>query len=166
METVYFKDTPCHTNGNMPQVGTQAPAFTLITPALEKVTEKTYAGKRVVLNIFPSIDTEVCATSVRKFNTEAATLNDTVVLAVSMDLPFAAGRFCTTHGIKNVIPASAFQETDFADNYGVKLIDGPLKGLLARSVIIIDKDGKIIYRELVEEITHEPDCRAALSVLK
>lgn len=166
METVYFKGTPCHTNGNLPQVGTTAPAFTLITPTLEKVTEKTYAGKRVVLNIFPSLDTEVCAMSVRKFNSEAAALKDTVVLAVSMDLPFAAARFCSANNIENVTPASAFQETDFAENYGVKLIDGPLKGLLARSVVIIDKDGKIIYRELVDEITHEPDYHAALSVLK
>lgn len=150
----------------MPAVGTQAPAFTLVTPGLAEITEKTYAGKRVVLNIFPSIDTDVCATSVRRFNKEAASLPDTVVLAVSMDLPFAAGRFCTANSIENVTPASAFREEDFTRNYGLKMADGPLKGLLARAVIIIDRDGKIIYRELVDEITHEPDYAAALSVLR
>lgn len=166
METVYFKGQECHTNGTMPMVGDKAPAFTLITPGLAEITEKTYAGKRVILNIFPSIDTDVCATSVRRFNREAASLPDTVVLAVSVDLPFAAGRFCTANGIENVTPASAFREQDFIDNYGVKLIDGPLKGLLARAVIIIDKDGTIRYRELVDDITHEPDYAAAISVLQ
>lgn len=166
METVFFKGTECHTTGDMPAVGTQAPAFTLITPGLAEITEKTYAGKRVVLNIFPSIDTEVCATSVRRFNKEAASLPDTVVLAVSMDLPFAAGRFCTANNIENVTPASAFREENFEQNYGLKMADGPLKGLLARAVIIIDRDGKIIYRELVDDITHEPDYAAALSVLR
>lgn len=166
METVFFKGEACHTNGNLPLVGTPAPAFKLVTPQLTEVTEKTYAGKKVVLNIFPSLDTEVCAMSVRKFNEEAAKLPDTVVLAVSVDLPFAAARFCSANGIKNVHPASAFRETEFTDNYGVKLIDGPLKGLLARAVIIIDKNGEIRYRELVEEITHEPDYAAALRVLK
>lgn len=166
METVFFKGTECHTTGDMPAVGTQAPAFTLITPGLAEITEKTYAGKRVVLNIFPSIDTEVCATSVRRFNKETASLPDTVVLAVSMDLPFAAGRFCTANNIENVTPASAFREENFEHNYGLKMADGPLKGLLARAVIIIDRDGKIIYRELVDDITHEPDYAAALSVLR
>ena len=108
----------------------------------------------------------MCATSVRRFNKEAASLPDTVVLAVSMDLPFAAGRFCTANSIENVTPASAFREEDFTRNYGLKMADGPLKGLLARAVIIIDRDGKIIYRELVDEITHEPDYAAALSVLR
>ena len=166
METVFFKGVECHTNGTLPDVGQMAPKFTLITPGLAEITEETYRGKRVVLNIFPSIDTEVCAMSVRRFNSEAASLPDTVVLAVSVDLPFAAGRFCSANGIKNVIPASAFREKDFEDGYGVKLIDGPLKGLLARAVIIIDRDGRIMYRELVDEITHEPDYEAALSVLR
>lgn len=166
METVFFKGEECHTNGMLPDVGTKAPAFKLVTPALTEVTEKTYSGKKVVLNIFPSLDTEVCAMSVRRFNEEAARLPETVVLAVSVDLPFAAARFCSANGIKNVQPASAFRETEFIDNYGVKLIDGPLKGLLARAVVIIDKDGKICYRELVEDITHEPDYAAALRVLR
>ncbi len=166
MSTVYFKDTPCHTNGTLPAVGTSAPPFTLVTPGLAEITETTYAGKRVVLNIFPSLDTDVCAASVRRFNKEAASLSDTVVIAVSEDLPFAAARFCTANGIDNVTPASAFREKDFEHNYGVLLMDGPLKGLLARAVVIIDRDGKIIYRELVEQITHEPDYAAALSVLR
>lgn len=166
METVYFKGTECHTGGTLPAVGRMAPKFTLITPGLAEITPETYRGKRVVLNIFPSIDTEVCAMSVRRFNKEAASLPDTVVLAVSVDLPFAAGRFCTANDIENVTPASAFRETDFEEGYGVKLVDGPLKGLLARAVVIIDRDGRIIYRELVDEITHEPDYNAALSVLR
>lgn len=166
MSTVYFKDTLCHTNGTLPSVGEQAPSFTLITPGLAEITENTYSGKRVVLNIFPSLDTDVCAASVRRFNKEAAGLDDTVVLAVSVDLPFAAARFCSANGIDNVTPASAFREEDFQRNYGVRLIDGPLKGLLARAVVIIDRDGKIMYRELVGQITDEPDYTAALSVLR
>ena len=166
METVYFKGTECHTAGNLPAVGTEAPDFTLVTPTLDEVSKESLKGKRIVLNIFPSLDTEVCAMSVRRFNDEASKLDNTVVLAVSMDLPFAAGRFCTANGIKNVIPASAYRRGEFVKNYGVELIDGPLKGLLARAVIIIDSDGKVKYRELVNEITNEPDYKAALSVLK
>lgn len=166
MATVYFKDTQCNTAGNLPSVGTTAPSFTLVTPGLAEITETTYAGKRVVLNIFPSLDTDVCAASVRRFNKEAASLKDTVVLAVSVDLPFAAARFCSANGIENVTPASAFREEDFQRNYGVRLIDGPLKGLLARAVVIIDRDGRIIYRELVNQITDEPDYASALSVLR
>lgn len=166
METVYFKDIMCHTNGTLPPVGSEAPAFTLVTSALAEITEKTYAGKRVVLNIFPSLDTEVCATSVRRFNREASAMHDTVVLAVSMDLPFAAARFCTANGIENVIPASAFRGKDFVHNYGVELVDGPLEGLLARAVIIIDRDGMIIYHELVDEITREPNYEAVINALK
>lgn len=166
METIYFQGTECHTAGNLPAAWSEAPRFTLVTPTLEEVTNDTFKGKRVVLNIFPSLDTEVCAMSVRHFNKAASELDNTVVLAVSMDLPFAAGRFCTAHDIKNVIPASAFRHPEFIKNYGVEIIDGPLKGLLARAVIIIDEEGKISYRELVSEITHEPDYAAALRSLK
>lgn len=166
METIYFNGTECHTAGNIPAAWSEAPRFTLVTPTLEEVTNDTYKGKRIVLNIFPSLDTEVCAMSVRHFNQAAAELDNTVVLAVSMDLPFAAGRFCTTHEIKNVTPASAFRHPEFIKNYGLEIIDGPLKGLLARAVIIIDEEGKISYRELVNEITHEPDYAAALKSLK
>lgn len=166
METVYFKGNACHTYGEVPAVGTKAPDFTLVTPELKEVHLGDYAGQKLVLNIFPSLDTAVCAMSVRKFNQKAASHPDTTVLCVSMDLPFAAQRFCSAEGIKDVVPASAFRSPEFVKNYGVELVDGPLKGLLARAVLIVDKDGKIIYRELVDEITHEPDYDAALKMLK
>lgn len=166
METIYFAGNECHTAGLVPAVGTKAPDFKLVTPALADVSLESYPGKLIVLNIFPSIDTDVCATSVRKFNEKASRLDDVVVLGVSMDLPFAAGRFCSLNDIKDVTPASAFRDPAFARDYGVEIVDGPLKGLLARAVIIIDRDGIIRYRELVNEITHEPDYGAALDMLK
>ncbi|THG46613.1 MULTISPECIES: thiol peroxidase [Muribaculum] len=166
METIYFKGTPCHTYGNLPAVGEKAPCFTLVTPELKEIHCNDFPGKYIVLNIFPSLDTAVCAMSVRKFNEKAAKHPDTVVLCVSMDLPFAAQRFCSAEGIKDVIPASAFRSPVFVQKYGVQLVDGPLSGLLARAVLIIDKDMNIIYRELVDEITHEPDYDAALKMLK
>ena len=166
METVYFKGTPCHTYGNVPQVGEKAPCFTFVTPELKEIHLSDYAGKRVVLNVFPSLDTPVCAASVRRFNKEASDLDNTVVLCVSMDLPFAAGRFCELEGLKDVIPAPAFRSPMFAEKYGLKLVDGPLAGLLARAVIVIDGDRNVIYRELVDEITNEPKYAEALDVLK
>lgn len=117
METVYFKGTPCHTFGNIPTVGTKAPDFTLVNPELKELRSANYLGKRVVLNIFPSLDTPVCAASIRRFNKEASSLDNTVVLCVSMDLPFAAGRFCTTEGLDYVTPASAFRSPEFSKNY-------------------------------------------------
>ena len=146
--------------------GSDAPCFHLTGMNLGRVQCSDFKDKRVVLNIFPSLDTEVCARSVRKFNEEAASLSDTVVICVSMDLPFAMQRFCTANGIENVITASAFRSPLFGQKFGVQLVDGPLAGLLARAVIIIDRDRKIAYRELVQEITNEPDYKAALSVLK
>lgn len=166
METVYLQGNPCHTYGSLPETGTTAPCFTLTGADLGEVSCQQYPGKRIVLNIFPSLDTEVCARSVRRFNEEAAKLEDTVVICVSMDLPFAMHRFCTAEGIKDVVVASAFRSPMFGQKYGVQLCDGPLAGLLARSVIIIDKDRKIAYRQLVEEITNEPDYEAALRVLE
>lgn len=166
METVYFLKNACHTYGDVPAVGTKAPDFKLTTPELKEVTLDDYKGKTVVLNVFPSLDTPVCAASVRRFNKEAAELKDTVVLCVSEDLPFAAGRFCTAEGLTDVTPASAFRDPKFAQDYGLLIVDGPLKGLLARAVLIIAPDGKIEYRDLVSEITHEPDYAAALKVLK
>lgn len=166
METVHFQDLPCHTYGLMPNVGEKAPDFTLAGTDLSEITLKEFEGKRVVLNIFPSLDTEVCARSVRRFNEEAGKLADTVVLCVSMDLPFAMGRFCTVNDIKNVIPASAFRSPMFGQKYGVELVDGSLKGLLTRAVIIIGADGRIIFRDLVAQITDEPDYNAALKVLE
>lgn len=166
METVYFKGQPCHTYGTIPQVGTPAPCFHLTGRSLDQVQCLDFKDKNVVLNIFPSLDTEICARSVRRFNEEAAKMKDTVVICVSMDLPFAMNRFCTTEGIENVTVASAFRSPLFAQKFGVQLVDGPLAGLLARAVIIIDRDRNIAYRELVDEITHEPDYEAALSVLR
>lgn len=166
METVYFKGTPVHTSGMVPAVGSPAPDFELISPELMEIGMSNYPGKNIILNVFPSLDTAVCAMSVRKFNEKAASKPDTVVLCVSMDLPFAAARFCSAEGIKNVTAASAFRSPKFAEDYGLMMVDGPLKGLLARAVLIIDKNRKIIYRELVDEITHEPDYEAALKMVK
>lgn len=166
METVYFKGVPCHTYGNVPNVGDKAACYNFVTPELKEISCNDFKGKRVVLNVFPSLDTPVCAASVRRFNQEASSLENTVVLCVSMDLPFAAARFCTAEGLHDVIPASAFRSTMFAEKYGLELVDGPLAGLLARAVIVLDGDRKVIYRELVSEITNEPDYEAALSVLK
>lgn len=165
METVYFSGNECHTYGTVPAVGTKAPDFSLVDVDLQKLSLESFPGKKIVLNIFPSLDTPVCAMGVRKFNEEAAKKDDVAVVCVSMDLPFAAKRFCTLEGINNVYPASAFRSPEFAKDYGVELIDGPLKGLLARAVIILDENHNVIYRELVDEITHEPDYKAALSML-
>lgn len=165
METVYFKEQPCHTYGTLPQVGSHAPEFTLTGANLGHISSEDYKGQYVVLNIFPSLDTPVCATSVRRFNEEASKLKNTVVICVSEDLPFAMSRFCTIEGLKNVIPASAFRSPQFGEKYGVQLVDGPLAGLLTRSVIVIAPDGKVIYRELVPEITSEPDYEAAIRTI-
>lgn len=166
METVYFKGIPCHTGGTLPKVGEKAPCFTLVTPELKDISDEDLRGKRVVLNVFPSLDTPVCAASVRRFNQEAASLENTVVLCVSEDLPFAAGRFCEAEGIKNVTPASAFRSPMFAENYGLQMVDGPLAGLLARAVIVINGDREVEYVDLVEEITNEPKYDEALEILR
>ena len=157
METVFFKGTPCHTCGTLPGVGETAPCFHLAGPDLSQLICSDFAGKRVVLNVFPSLDTEVCARSVRRFN-EAAKLDDVTVICVSMDLPFAMGRFCAVEGIKNVLFGSAFRSPLFGQKYGLLLVDGPLAGLLTRAVIIMDENRR--------EITDEPDYKAALKVLK
>ena len=166
METIYFKGIECHTYGEVPEVGEKAPCFNLVTPELKEIHCEEYRGKRVVLNVFPSLDTPVSAASVRRFNEEAAKLDNTVVLCVSMDLPFAMSRFCTTEGIGNVVVASAFRSPDFRKNYGLEMTDGPLAGLLARAVIIIDEKGEVVYSDLVSEITNEPDYKGAFFVLE
>jgi len=152
--------------GELPAVGSVASDFTLVKGDLSEVSLKDFKGKKVLLNIFPSIDTGVCAASVRQFNKDAAGLENTVVLGVSVDLPFAAGRFCAAEGIENVVTVSAFRSPEFAANYGVLMVDGPLKGLLARSVVVVDADGKVAYTELVPEVTQEPNYNAALAALK
>lgn len=166
METIYFKGQPCHTYGEIPRPGEKAPCFTLVRPDLVEVHCADYEGKRVVLNIFPSLDTPVCAASVRRFNMEASKLENTEVLCVSMDLPFAAGRFCSAEGIDKVTVASAFRSPLFAQKYGLQIVDGPLAGLLARAVIVLDEERNVIYSDLVEEITHEPHYEEAIEVLK
>lgn len=166
METIYFKGKPCHTYGKVPAVGEEAPCYHLTGLELNDVQCTNYKGCRVVLNIFPSLDTDVCARSVRRFNEEAAKFTDTTVICVSMDLPFAMSRFCTIEGIKNVTFASAFRSPLFGRNFGVQLCDGPLAGLLARAVMILDKDRKVEYCRLVNEITEEPDYDAVLRVLR
>ena len=166
MTTITLKGNEIHLNGTLPQVGTKAPTFKGVKSDLSELSLEELKGKRVVLNIFPSLDTAVCAASVRKFNVAAASLPNTEVLAISKELPFAQGRFCTTEGIDKVTPLSMFRCSCFEDAYGVLMTNGPLKGLLARCVIIIDEEGTVIYTELVPEITSEPNYKAALAVLQ
>jgi thiol peroxidase len=166
MAQVTLKGTPLHTAGELPAKGTQAPPFALTRPDLSEATQADFQGQRVVLNIFPSIDTPTCATSVRTFNARASQASNTVVLCVSADLPFAAKRFCTTEGLDKVIPASTFRSPEFGRAYGVTLTDGPLRGLLARAVVVLDGQGKVLHTELVGEIANEPDYDAALAALK
>ena len=153
-------------DGTFPKVGDTAPDFTLVNGELKDISLSDFKGKRVLLNIFPSLDTKTCAMSVREFNEKAADMKNTVVLAISKDLPFAQFRFCSTEGIKNLIPLSAFRNESFGKDYGVAIKDSPMAGLLARAVIIIDENGKIIYTELVPELRHEPNYKAALAALK
>lgn len=166
MQTVYFKGQPCHTYGTLPAIGEKADCYNLVSSTLADVQCMDFVGKRVVLNIFPSLDTPVCAMSVRRFNKEAAGLANTVVICVSLDLPFAQQRFCAANDIANVVVTSAFRSPTFAQKYGVLLIDGPLAGLLARAVVILDEHRNVIYRQLVKEITDEPDYDSALAALK
>lgn len=164
MASVTFKGTPAKTVGELPAVGAAAPAFTLVGRTLEDVSLDAYAGKKKVLNIVPSLDTGVCATSTRTFNQKAAGRSDTVVLVISKDLPFAQKRFCEAEGINNVVSLSAFRAS-FAKDWGVELLESPLKGLLARSVVVLDENNKVLYTQLVPEITTEPDYDKALAAL-
>jgi thiol peroxidase len=150
-----------NTNGNLPEVGTQAPNFNLVDGRLNEVTLNTYTGKKKILNIVPSLDTPVCAASARTFNEKVARFENTVILMVSADLPFAQSRFCESEGLKHVIPVSTFRSS-FANDYGVQIMDSMLKGLTARAVVIIDEKDEIIYTELVTEVTNEPNYEAAL----
>lgn len=164
MATTAFKGTPVHTVGELPAQGSVAPSFELVGTDLTPVTDTSVEG-RLVLNIFPSIDTGVCATSVRTFNGKAAGLDGVTVLCVSHDLPFAQGRFCGAEGIEDVVVASAFRSS-FGKDYGVTMTDGPLEGLLARSVVVLDADRTVRYVQLVDEITTEPDYDAALAAAR
>ena len=167
MAKTAFAGSPVTLQGNFVEKGAKAPAFSLVKGDLSSLTLDELRGKNVLLNIFPSMDTGVCATSVRKFNKLAAGIDGTVVLAVSKDLPFAQGRFCSAEGIENVVPVSDYRYTStFGADYGVLMTDGPLAGLLARAVVVIDPDGIVKYTELVPEITTEPDYESALNALK
>ncbi len=164
MATVTFQGNPLETVGELPAVGSQAPDFSLVKADLSPVSLSDLAGKRVILNIFPSIDTGVCATSVRTFNEKAASLDNTVVICVSADLPFAAGRFCGAEGIENVITGSTYRSS-FGEDYGVTFTSEPFTSLLSRSVVVIDTDGKVAYTEQVAETVDEPNYDAALAAL-
>jgi thioredoxin-dependent peroxiredoxin len=166
MAEVTLKGNPIHTNGDLPAVGAKAPDFKLTGGDLKDVTLADYRGKKKVLNIVPSLDTNVCATSTRKFNQQASSLPNTVVLVVSADLPFASKRFCTTEGLANVVPLSLMRDKKFAVDYGVLLQDGPLQGVTARAVVVLDENDKVIHRQLVPEIGQEPDYDAAIAAVK
>ena len=165
MATITLHGNPFNTCGELPASGQAAPDFTLTNTDLAECGQADYTGNTIVLNIFPSIDTPVCATAARQFNEKAAALQDTVVLCVSQDLPFALGRFCGAEGLENVTALSAFRHPEFGKNYGATIVDGPLAGLLARAVVVIGKDGKVAYTELVPEIAQEPDYDAALKAI-
>jgi thioredoxin-dependent peroxiredoxin len=165
MATVTLKGNPVNTSGDLPSAGTAAPDFKLTRTDLSHATLGEFRGQKVVLNIFPSVDTGTCSASVRRFNSELADLENTVVLCVSRDLPFAHARFCEAEGIENVIPLSDFSDRSFGQSYGVEITNGPLAGLLARAVVIIDEKGAVTYNQLVDEITEAPDYNSALAAI-
>lgn len=164
MANIHFQGKPLHTSGDLPALGETAPDFELVNQQMETIRLSTFTGKRKVLNIVPSLDTPICAASSRKFNQKATHLVNTVVLVISADLPFAQCRFCETEDLNDIIALSCFR-SGFADDYGVKLIDSPLAGLTARAVLVIDENDKVIYRELVAELTEEPNYDNLLAVL-
>jgi len=163
--TTHLRGNPVHTNASLPAPRSSAPAFTLVKDDLSEVDNQALKGRRVVLNIFPSIDTPTCQKSVRRFNELAAAMNNTVVLCVSADLPFAQKRFCGAEGITNVQNASSFR-TNFGKVFGVSMVDGPLRGLLARAVVVLDESGMVTHTQLVNEIADEPNYDAALAALR
>ena len=165
MAKVKFSGETVETIGKLPEVSSKAPDFCLTKGDLSDAKLSDYKGKRVVLNIFPSIDTGVCAQSVRTFNKKASTLDNTVVLCISADLPFAQGRFCGAEGLENVVTLSTFKSPDFGKDYGCLLVSGALKGLMSRCVVVLDEEGKVLYTEQVEEITHEPNYDQAIAAL-
>jgi thiol peroxidase len=166
MATVTLKGNPIHTNGDLPAAGAPAPDFKLTGTDLKDVSLADYKGKKKILNIVPSLDTPTCATSTRKFNESGGKLPNTVVLVISADLPFAMKRFCTTEGLSNVVSLSMIRGKGFAKTYGVLIEDGPLAGLSAGAVVVVDENDKVVYRELVPEIGQEPNYDAALAAAK
>jgi thiol peroxidase len=166
MAKITLKGNPINTSGHLPSKSSKAPDFILVKSDLGNLSLSELKGKKLILNIFPSLDTSVCATSVRKFNQLAAGKTNTVVLAISKDLPFAHKRFCTTEGITNVVTLSGFRDTIFGKSYGIDIIDGPFAGLYARSIVVVDEKGIVTYTQLVPEIVEEPDYDAALEAFK
>jgi thioredoxin-dependent peroxiredoxin len=166
MAQITLKGNPIHTVGELPRKGEQAKDFTLVAGDLSRVTLQDYKGSKLVLNIFPSLDTGPCAASVRYFNQAAAGLKDTKVLCISRDLPFAQSRFCGAEGIDNVVTLSDYATGDFGKDYGLEIADGPMAGLLSRVVIILDENGRVVYTQQVPEIVDEPDYKEVMSVLK
>ena len=164
-QSVTLGGNPVAVSGNFPSPGTAAPAFTLVGKDLADVTLASFGGKRKILNIFPSIDTPTCATSVRQFNAKANGLPDTVVLCISADLPFAQSRFCGAEGLSNVVTLSTMRGRQFLEAYGVAISSGPLAGVAARAVVVLDENNQVVHSELVGEIKNEPDYAAALSAL-
>lgn len=165
MTTVTFKGTPVRIDGHFPQKDEQAPAFSLVSKTLDEVSLSSLSGLHKIINIFPSIDTPTCATSVRKFNEKASALKNTRVLCISADLPFAQARFCGAEGLDRVLMLSTMRDPDFFQVYGVDIAEGPLAGLGARAVIVLDENDKVLYSQLVAEIGNEPDYDAALAAL-
>jgi thioredoxin-dependent peroxiredoxin len=165
MAKIALKGNPINTSGDLPLKGSQAPEFNLVKTDLSGQSLSALKGKKVILNIFPSLDTSVCATSVRKFNQLAAGKSNVAVIAVSKDLPFAHGRFCSTEGITDVTPASGFRDSEFGKAYGVNIIDGPLAGLYARSIVVVNETGEVVYTQLVPDIVQEPDYESALAAI-
>ena len=166
MAKIKLTGNPINTVGELPKAGSAAPDFLLTRTDMSDVTLKNYKGKRLVLNIFPSLDTDVCAASVRRFNTLANKAANTLVLCISMDLPFAHKRFCTAEGLNNVVSLSELRKRGFGESYGVRIADGPLAGLFSRAIVIVDENGRVIYTEQVPEITIEPDYDSAMNALK
>lgn len=165
MASITMKGTPIHTSGELPATGQPAPSFTLVNQELKDVTLGDFKGKKKLLNIFPSIDTSVCAMSAKKFNEFAKGAGDTATLMISADLPFALNRYCQQEGLSSVIPLSMMRSKDFAKSYGLLITDGPLAGLAARAVVVLDENDKVIYTQLVPEISKEPDYDKAVSAL-
>ncbi len=166
MATVTLRGNPIHTNGDLPAVGSSAPSFRLVGADLTNVDLKSFAGKRKVLVASPSLDTGVCAAAARRFNQEAGSLPNTVVLVITADLPFAQARFCTTEGLDNVVTLSMMRDRKFAEDYGILQVDGPMAGLAARAVVVLDERDRVAYTQLVSEIATEPDYDAALKSLR
>lgn len=165
MSTITFQGSPVHTIGKLPAIGTQAPDFTVTKTDLSEIRLKNYLGKKIVLNIFPSLDTQTCASAMLRFNEIANNHNNVLILCISVDLPFAQKRFCNAEHLENVQPVSVFRHPSFGESYGVTITDGPLEGLLSRAVVILDEAGKVSYTQQVTELSNEPDYNAINAAL-